>query len=174
MAQQQVRISESVHAELVKRKQELGLDSFDETLRRVLGLVPGAEQLDQLVAYLPEELQTAVNSIVEIIQNTADVHAHVEEGKVGYGDNFELVFTDLESNYDIAAIEFDDDSQRFNFYFRDTKGEWEQAAAGEYLKREDKIRYGDSGTGVYDHIEQSDVEDTVRQAVSGALQRWRD
>lgn len=173
MAQHQIRVSEAVHEELQKRKQELGVDSFDETMKRELGLVPGAEQLDQLAAYLPEELQDAVHSIVDVIQDAANFHAHVEEGEVGFGDNFELIFTEQESNYDIAAIEFDDDGHRFNFYFRNTKGEWEQAAAGDYWKREGQVRYGDSGTGVYDHIELSDVEDTVRQAVRGALQRWR-
>lgn len=71
-----------------------------------------------------------------------------------------------------GVIEFGDN--RFDYYYRNTKAEWEQAAAGDYWKRNDELQFGNSGAGTYDHIELGDVKDTVRQTPSGAIQRWRD
>lgn len=178
MPEKTIRIDGSVHEELQKLKRELGAETFDEVLKRQLGLIPGANEVDKLSAYLPDELQEAVRRLVELIRELGDFHSYVEEGEVGYRDNYELIFQDKDSGYEIACIEFDDNQYRFNFYYRNTKGEWEQTAAGQYFrqsgKEEASIRFGNSGTGVYNHIDLEDVEDTVEQAVSGALQRWQD
>jgi hypothetical protein len=170
MTQKTIRVDGPVHAHLEDKKAEYSAETFNEVLKRELGIIPDPSELDKLAAYFAPELHDAVQQIVEVIRNIDDLHEHVEETE--YGDDYKLVFTDPETGMDIAYIEFGDN--RFDYYYRNTKREWEQAAAGVYRKRNDELQFGDSGAGTYDHIELSDVKDTVRQTLSGAIQRWRD
>jgi len=170
MAQKTIRVNDPVHEHLEDKKAQYGAETFNEVLKRELGIIPGPNEIDKLVAYFAPELQEAVQEIVEVIREVDELHEHVEETE--YGDDYKLVFTDPENGMNIAYIEFGDN--RFDYYYRNTKREWEQAAAGDYRTRDDDLRFGDTGAGVYDHVELANVKDTVRQTVSGTLQRWRD
>jgi len=170
VSQKTIRVDEPVHAHLENKKAEYGAETFNEVLKQELGIIPDPNELDKLAAYFAPELQNAVRDVVGALRSVDELDEHVEETE--YGDNHKLVFSDPETRMSIAYIEFRDN--RFDYYYRNTKREWEQAAAGDYRKRNDKLRFGDSGSATYDDIELSDVKDTVHQTVSGAIQRWRE
>lgn len=56
-----VKISEEVHKELSKRK--YGGESFDDLLKRELGLIP--QTIEELTAALPERLSTALKLVIK-------------------------------------------------------------------------------------------------------------
>lgn len=168
-SQKTIRVDSPVHAHLKDKKSEYGADTFNEVLKRELGIIPSPSELDKLAAYFTPKLQDAVEQVVGVIRDSDELDERVEETE--YGDEYELIFTDPETGLDIAYIRFH--GSRFVYYYRNTKREWEQAGAGEYQKRNETIRFGDTGAGTYDHVELSDLKTTVRQTVSGAIQRWR-
>lgn len=172
MAQKTIRVDETVHEHLEDKKTEYGVETFNDVLKRELGIIPDSSELDKLAAYYPSELQNAVREVVEVLRDVDDLQERVEE--MEHSDNYQLVFTDPQNGMDLAKIEFRDNHSRFYYLYRNTKREWEQAAAGEYRKRDDEIRFGDTGTQTYDNISLDDVKDTVRQTGTGAVQRWRD
>lgn len=169
-SQKSIRVDKPVHAHLENKKREYGAETFNEVLKRELGIIPNSNEIDKLAAYFPQSLEDAVQQIVAVIRDVDDLREHVEETE--YGDDYNLIFTDPDTGVDIVYIRFH--KNRFGFYYRNTKREWEQAGAGDYRKQEETVCFGDSGAGTYNHVELSDLKATVRRATSGAIQRWRD
>lgn len=169
MPENTVRVSDPVHDELRKRKREYDAESYDEVLKRELGIIPDPNELGKLTAYLDRELQSVAREIIELIRGRADFTERVDEPE--YSNHYQLVFTDTESGYDVAYIDFGDD--RFDYAYLDTKRKWKEAAAATHSRHEDKLRLGASGRSTYDHVEFDHVKETVQRTVDGALQRWR-
>lgn len=164
-----IRVNESVHHALEKKKRETDSETFNEVLKREIGLIPRPSDLQALTACLRnEELQDAAIRVVEIIRSNGDFKERVEDAQYG----FNLVFRDPESGHDLAYLRFEENHLRY--YYLNMKQEWEQAAAGRHRHREETVQFGDSGSGTYDHVELEHVEKVVRQTLNEAKQRWRD
>lgn len=170
MAEKTIRVDETVHQALERKKQKRGEESFNEVLKHELGLIPGPDELQRLTASLrSEELQdTAVQVVTTIRDFGCGSEERVEE--LEHGEGFKLVFRDPASGLDLAYMEFK--QNRFDYYYLNTNQKWEQAAAGRYNHRDGDVKYGDSGSGTYAHVEVADVQNVVEDTLREAKQRW--
>lgn len=92
-----IKVSEEVHDELAARKYKG--ESFDEVLKRELGLVP--RTVEELTAMLPDRLATAVTTIVNEFVNEESQYK-----RVGQRDEEKLVlkFVSRDSNKVIYEV----------------------------------------------------------------------
>lgn len=122
-----IQVSHPVHEELGVRK--YANETFDDVLRRVLGLVP--QTVSELTTSLPLQLQIATNSVTEeyIVsdQNYKRIAAEEESRQI-------LRFISNDSNKVIyqLSVSFQDPPQRVNyrveFCYRNPQGELTRAA----------------------------------------------
>lgn len=103
-----IKVSEEVHNELSTRKH--GGESFDEVLKRVLGLVP--RTVEDLATLLPERLSTAIISIVKDYVNEEERYRRIGRRD---GTKHTLKFVSRDSNNVIYEISvYLPDAERVN------------------------------------------------------------
>lgn len=92
-----LKVSKEVHEELSIRKHRG--ESFDEVLKRVLGLVP--RTIEDLTAMLPDRLAMAANSIVKDYINKEDRYRRIGRRD---GEKLTLKFVSRDSNKGIFEV----------------------------------------------------------------------
>jgi hypothetical protein len=167
-----IRVSKRTKAELEKLKGDTGADSFNEVLERELGIIPNPDNLDNLTADLHSGIHQTVEELIETIRSIEDFDERVEEET--HQNGLTLVFTDPESGYDVAKVEFRYPDNAFVYRYRDVKSEWKRGANGEYRKRHEEVRLSDRGGATYEDVGMDDVKERVKETVNGSLQRWRE
>lgn len=170
MSEKTIRVDDTVHEQLRDRKRRTDSESFNEVLKRELGIIPSADDLDTLTAYLEAPLAEAVREMVSTVHESADVTARVEPQE--HGDDYNLVFVTPESGHTVAKLVFRD--QRVEYEFRTTRDEWSAGAAAAYDTKERELRLGERGTGAYSDVSLDDVCARLRRTASSAAERWND
>ncbi|WP_132060287.1 hypothetical protein [Halorussus amylolyticus] len=163
MAEKTIKVDETVHDELEALKQRHGVDTFNDVLKRVLGIAAGTD-VDKLAAYLNDELRSAIDEIVTEIEDTGKLNRGYEEG---YGVEY-LTFQVAGTHRKVADIAFRDGS--FTVRYRDNKGEMKKCGSG-YENSDTGARYGTT-SDLSDRYDLADVEESVRNKVEKAYRRW--
>ena len=164
MAEKTIKVDEAVHRRLDELKQEYGAETFNEVLRYELDIISNPE-LEELAAYLHQELFETASEAVETIRAIGEF-----EERVGEERRTEVLeFVDSDSSTTIASITFDEKS--FQIRYRAQSGEMKKCGRGWYSSTSDEPKYGRIGS-ISDHTEPGDVIEQVRTKVSGAYRRW--
>jgi len=158
-----IKVDDAVHNELDRLKSKHGADTFNDVLRRELNIIPAAD-VEKLAAYLPDVLRDTAQNVAEVIKTVDSFNQDVEEDN---RRNY-LTFISPSTERKIAEIEFQED--RFDVYYRNQQGEMSRAGGG--TNRDERIKYGTTGTGYYEHINRDEFLDSVEEKVTGAHRRW--
>lgn len=165
-----VKVDDSVHNKLSRLKNEHDVNTFNEVLRRELGLMP--ETVDQLTGFLPQEFRETVERAVEEIDAIGDFEKQITENPVhgpDYNDNPTLQFRATATNEVIAEVTADEDG--FEVYYLSQEGV--MSATGGGLRYSDgTVSYGYGSGDYYDHWDADDVIDEVRKKATGSYRTW--
>ncbi len=156
-----IKVDETIHNELERLKRKYEVETFNDVLRKELGIVPSPET-DELAAYLPKELRSTAEEMLKSIEKITDLEKKVEEKE---GKNY-LIFTTPEFGRDIVEIEFDE--EWFKIYYRNHRGMMSLCGTGQ--KKENEIYYT-SAEG--DEISVEEFKRVVESKVRGACRRWK-
>jgi hypothetical protein len=159
-----VKVDDAVHSELERLKGEHDVSTFNAVLRHELDIVPDAK-IDDLAAFLPEELREAAHDVVEVVESVNGFTRDVEEGE--YGKTY-LTFTSPNTERKIGQVGFDE--SEFTVSYLNKDGEMDQCGRGRKTSS-NEIQYGTS-SGTYDHIEPEEMMENVEDKVSGSNRRW--
>ncbi|RZN60536.1 hypothetical protein [Methanonatronarchaeum sp. AMET6-2] len=156
-----IKVDESVHRELERLKRETGAQTFNDVLRRELGIIPGPK-IGKLAAYLPEELRNSVKQIYEIIDQTGDFDKTVtEENQKNH-----LVFSQKDEGHEIAEIVFSE--EWFKVMYRDQSGL--MSMCGEGKKTNSEIKYH---TDKEKDVEPRELKKNIKLKIRGSKRRWK-
>lgn len=164
MAEKTIKTDSAVHDKLEGLKRKYRVETFNDVLRRELGIDSGTD-LEKLTAFLNDELRDAVYQIVDDIEECGNlVRGYDQE----YGREF-LTFRASETDTKVADIGFRDGS--FTVRYRDSKGEMNNCGKG-YESSDDSVRYGTTGD-LSDRHDIEDVRNSVKEKVQKSYRRWR-
>ena len=163
MAEKTVKTDDVVHEELERRKQKYGVETFNEVLRRMIGIDPGPE-ISKLTAYLNEELTSSVKEVIAEIEEVSQFERGYEKAR---GKDY-LTFIAPETDRKVADISFKDGI--FQVRYRDSEGNMEYCGKG-YESTDPKVTYGTTGS-FNSRIDLEDVRDSVSEKVEKANDRW--
>jgi len=162
MAENTIKTDDRVHERLKELKREYGAETFNDVLRRELGLNPGTD-LDKLAAFLNEELRDAVRDVVDEIESLGEFERGYEkEHEIDY-----LTFVAEDSGRKVADIEFRDGY--FTVRYRDQNGKMRDCGKG--TERYEGIEYGTT-VDPNERYDVEDVLDSVREKVTKSFRRW--
>lgn len=164
MPDKTLKVDEAVHEQLEEMKVKYGAETFNEVLRHELGIVSNPD-IDELAAFLHEELKNTVNEIVNSIRGIGEFEEQVTEDR----NREVLEFISPESNRLVASIRFDEES--FQVKYRSQSGEMKNCGRGWYSSTSDEPRYGRI-RDTSDHTNPNDVIGQVETKVTGAYRRW--
>lgn len=157
-----IRVDDVVHGRLEQMKNEHNVGTFNDVLRHELGLVPPAK-VDELAAYLPEELQTFAHDLVNGISGVYDFMRSVRE----VDDAKVLVFIAPEADEPIVEIKF---GERFlAVFYKNQHGEMREVGRAHRKPIDGEVRYNASGVT---HADPDDVIDETVRCVQGAVRAW--
>lgn len=147
-----IKVSEVVYDKIEAEKKSG--ETFDDALRRMVGVYPN---LDDLMAYLPEELREWGKEIVNVIDECGNFDKEVERNHVthGYTDFDSVLFKDKEKEMEVASIDVSEEK----FYVRYRNKDGDMKDVGEVSESTSEDRF------------ESRKEDT-RSKVSGAVRKW--
>jgi len=120
--------------------------------------------LDQLAAYLDEELRQTVGQIVESIREIDEFDEIVTES----GRREVLEFIAPDSNTLIASIQFDETS--FQVKYRNQNGEMKDCGRG-YGSSTGSLLYG-RNSSTSNNTDPEDVVNQAQKKVTGSYKRW--
>jgi predicted CopG family antitoxin len=131
-------------------------ESMDDTLQRILGLTPDADDVERgIAAYLSdEELRKQVKELVDFINSLEDFGTEVMYGEGNAGDDV-LRFFSKGSGVAVAKLECGEFG--YTLKYRDNTGDF------------DTIRATVSDTN---DVEMEELKEKVREKVEGAYRRW--
>lgn len=155
-----LKVSELTH-ESIKAAQREG-ETIDDTLRRLTGVVSGGVNIDDLAAYLPENLRERANDLVKFIDGLADFDVDVErDANDGYDH---IRFKSPDTGITIARVRFGEAWLMTDY--RNRKGELEEISAFP----ED----GDDDVGLNLNIEDDwvEIKEANRRKIEGAYRKW--
>ncbi|WGI17439.1 hypothetical protein [Methanonatronarchaeum sp. AMET-Sl] len=156
-----IKVDESVHRELERLKRETGAQTFNDVLRKKLGIIP-EPKIDKLAAYLPQELREAVKEIYEIINESGDFEKTVaEENQKNH-----LVFSQKKEGREIAEIAFSE--EWFKVFYRDQSGMMSLCGIGK--KTKPGIKYH---TEKEKDITLEKLKKNIKTKVQGSKRRWK-
>jgi len=159
-----VKVDDAVHSELERLKGKYDVSTFNDVLRHELDIVPDAK-IDELAAYLSEELREAAHEVVESIESIDDFTRAVSEGD--YGKTY-LTFTSIQTEREIARVGFDENE--FTVSYRNKDGEMDQCGRGR-KQNTNETQYGTS-SGTYDHLDREEMLKNIEDKVAGSNRRW--
>jgi len=159
-----VKVDDAVHSELERLKGEYDVNTFNDVLRHKLDIVPDAK-INDLAAFLPEELREAAHDVVDVIETVDGFLKSVEEGD--YGKTY-LTFTSPQTDRKIASVGFDE--KEFTVSYMNMDGEMDQCGRGR-KRNSDDIQYGKSN-GTYDHIDREEMLTNVKDKLTGSYRLW--
>lgn len=148
-----VKVSEVVYDKIGAEKKSG--ETFDDALRRMIGIYPN---LDDLMAYLPEEVREWGKEIVNVIDECGDFDREVERNHVKHGHtNFDSVlFKDKEKEMEIASVDVCE--EHFYVRYRNKDGDMEVVVGRVYENTsEDMFK---------------EIKEETRSKVSGAVRKW--
>lgn len=157
-----VKVDEAVHSKLENKKREYRVDTFNEVLRRELGITPGPT-VEELGAYLTEEQRDAARDILETIEGVGNIKKRVDSS--GYNDF--LNFVSEENGELVGRIEFSEDTLRVKY--RDSNGE--MGDSGIVSEQDGESRYGEFSS-TYDAVQLEEILEAIEKNLSGAYRRW--
>jgi hypothetical protein len=155
-----LKVSEVTHEALEAEKQEG--ESFDDTLRRVLGLEPEHVDVDDLAAYFPEKLRTKAHDLVDIISDLADFEIRVErDANDGYDH---IRFAAPESGITIAQVRFGEELLMTDYRSR----------TGDMKKISSVRNAGNKDYGLSLNIEDDwdEIKKEHKKKIEGAYRKW--
>jgi hypothetical protein len=157
-----LKVSEVTHEALKAEKQDG--ESFDDTLRRILGLQPEHADVDDLAAYLPDDLRTKAHDLVEFIDELADFKITVERDATDGYDH--IRFLSPESGITIARVRFSEENLSTDY--RNRTGDMEMLSSFADGDDED--------LGLYFNIEDEweEIEAEHKKKIEGAYRKWGD
>ncbi|OUJ19114.1 DNA binding protein containing RHH/copG family domain [Methanonatronarchaeum thermophilum] len=156
-----IKVDESVHRELERLKRETGAQTFNDVLRKELGIIPGPK-IDKLAAYLPQELRQAVKEIYEIIDQTGDFEKTVtEENQKNH-----LIFSQKNEGNEIAEIAFSE--EWFKVFYKDQSGMMSLCGVGKKTKQD--IEYH---TDKEKNVTLEKLRKNIKTKIQGSKRRWR-
>lgn len=158
-----VKVDDAVHTELERLKGKYDVSTFNDVLRHELNIVPDAK-IDELAAYLSEDLREAAHEVVESIETIDNFTRAVSEGDY---DKTYLTFTSIQTEREIARIGFDE--KEFTVSYRNKDGEMDQCGRGR--KVSSGTQYG-KNSSTYDHIDREEVLKNIENKVAGSNRRW--
>lgn len=159
-----VKVDDAVHSELERLKGKYDVSTFNDVLRHELNIVPDAK-IDELAAYLSQELREAAHDVVESIGNIDNFTRAVSEGD--YGKTY-LTFTSIQTEREIVRIGFDE--KEFTVSYRNKDGEMDQCGRGKKMNS-GEAQYGKGGS-TFNHIDREQVLENIEDKVAGSNRRW--
>jgi predicted CopG family antitoxin len=169
-ANKTVKVDDSVHNKLDRLKTEHDVNTFNEVLRRELGLTP--ETVDQLTGFLPQEFRDTVERAVEEIDSIGDLEKQITENPVhgpDYNDSPTLQFRAADRNEVIAEVTANEDG--FEVYYLNQEGVMSTTGGG--LRYSDgSMSYGYGSGSYFDDWDANDVIDEVQKRVTGSYRTW--
>lgn len=158
MGSKTLKVSEVVYDTLEARKGKN--ETFDDVLRRELGLDPG---LQDVAAYLPDETREVVLELVEEIDELADFDHTVEtKGASAY---YEFVSPD--SGLTIAVAEFSSgNGSSAVFRYRQMDGDMI------YITSIHSDRDTDSKFDLNTDLEFDELVEKISEPIEGAVRKW--
>jgi len=159
-----LKVDNAVHSELKRLKGKHNVSTFNDVLRHELDIIPDAN-IDELAAFLPEELREVAHEVVEVIESVDDFACGVEEGDY---DKKYLTFSSTNTERKIAQVGFDESD--FTVHYLNNNREMDECGLGrKYSSGE--IQYGTSKSS-YDHIDPKEVLESVETKITGSNRRW--
>lgn len=138
-----IKVSEVVYDKIDAERR--GGETFDDTLRRLLGLFP---EIDDLVAYLPDEIRDLGRDIINVIDELGNFEKEIERDTV-----FDkLHFIDKSSRISIARVDYGEEN--FIIYYRDKNGDMRNLG------------------GIANEPAYREVVEKVRRMIPGAIRTW--
>lgn len=163
MTEKTIKVDEAVHKRLEEMKGKYGVETFNEVLRHQLGIV-SSPNVEQLAAYLQDELKQTAEEIVNNIREIGEFKETVTES----GRREVLEFICPDSNTLIASIQFDEKS--FQVKYRSQSGDMKDCGRG-YCRSSADPSYGRT-RNTSNSTEPQDVIDQVNKKVTGSYNRW--
>ncbi|SDJ99931.1 hypothetical protein SAMN05216226_1148 [Halovenus aranensis] len=164
MAEKTVKVDEAVHQRLEELKREYGVETFNEVLRHELDIISKPE-VDELAAFLQEDVKETVQSVVETIRGIGQFDEEVTEER----NREVLEFISTKSGRVVSRISFDE--RYFQVQYRGQNGEMKDCGRGWYSSNSENPKFG-RHRDTHDHTEPSDVIEQVETKVTGAYERW--
>lgn len=138
-----IKVSEVVYDKIDAERK--GGETFDDALRRVLGLFP---EIDDLVAYLPDKIREFGREIVDVIDGLGNFKKEIERDEI-----FDkLHFIDKGSGISIARVDYGEEN--FIIYYRDKNGDMRNL------------------TGVANEQAYRNAVRDLKRKVPGAIRKW--
>jgi hypothetical protein len=155
-----LKVSELTHEALEAEKQDG--ESFDDTLRRLLDLEPEHADVDDLAAYLPEDLRERSHELVNFIDDMAEFEIEVDRDT---SDGYDHIrFTSPESGITIARVKFGEEWLITDY--RNRKGEMEEISS--FAENNDE----DLSLGFNIEEEWDKIKEEHRKKIEGANRKW--
>ena len=157
MATKNIKVSEVVYDTLENQKS--GNETFDDVLRRILNLDP---EIEDLAAYLPEELRKRSRELVDFINGLEDFEIEVERDA---NDGYDHVrFVSPNTGLTIARIRFGEGWVMTDY--RGRRGDMREISSFAAGNSED--------LGLNIEIEDGweDIKEENRKKILGAYRKW--
>jgi hypothetical protein len=174
MSRKNLKVSEIVHEELEVRKRRD--ESFDDVLKRELGIIPST--VDELTKYDPDHLYEAASHLVDSLYD----EDRYDKIVIDHDDYFALNFDSQDSGRTIMQLRFIDESPWIDLFYRNNRGELENA--GQILQQEGddfviadiEFTNPDNGarvdrTGSFDELER-ELREGLQALQDTAYERW--
>lgn len=175
MSRKNLKVSEAVHTELEVQKRRD--ESFDDVLRRALGITPTT--VDELTTYYPDTLKQAATYLVDCLENEERYEKVVTDNR----DHHALNFDSKESGRTILQLQFQDKPLSVVARYRNNRGDLERL--GEVIQQEDEgvvivdfnFRRPDNGkrfshTDAFREVDENDFEQALQSIQDAAYDRW--
>lgn len=163
MTEKTIKVDESVHKRLEELKLKYNVETFNEVMRHQLDIVSKPE-LDQLAAFLDDELEQTAEKIVDSIREIGEFDEMVTES----GRDEILEFIAPDSNTHIASVHFNENS--FGVKYRNQSGEMDDCGRG-YESSAGGPKYGQHSR-TSSSTDSEDVINHARKKVTGSYKRW--
>lgn len=149
MGKKNVKVSEIVYDKLEAKKRSG--ETFDDTLRRIMGIYPN---LDNLMAYLDEEDRENGRKIIEFIETLGNFEKEV---KKNYPSNSEdsIIFKDKEEKIEIASVDIGEDW--FKVRYRNKDGDMKSLLRSYNINSEKDFEY---------------EKERIESKITGAVRKW--
>lgn len=147
-----IKVSKIVYDKIKSEKK--GGETFDDTLRRMLGIYP---DLDDVMAYLSEELREWGKKIVNTINECGDFEMKIKEDHARFlnRDHDSVLFIDKEEGIAIASMHVTE----ADFYIQYRAKDGDMDLIGRVRDATDEERF-------------EDIKEKTVSKVSGAVRKW--